>query len=229
MLQLKNKKKIYFYIFSLLFLSSILNNNFRYKFSENFLITNIEIDVNTLKLKDKIFNEIEFLLDKNIFRVNKNDILNKFEELNYLENIQIKKNYPSTLRIKARQTDLIAITYINQKKFFLGINGEFIESNKITTESKLPIIFGKFNISEYFMLQKKLIQFDINHNEIIKYFFHKSKRWDLHFENGVLIKLPNKNISEALKVYKEFKIKNEIRPSTIIDLRIKNRIIIKNV
>ena len=79
------------------------------------------------------------------------------------------------------------------------------------------------------MLQKKLIQFDINHNEIIKYFFHKSKRWDLHFENGVLIKLPNKNISEALKVYKEFKIKNEIRPSTIIDLRIKNRIIIKNV
>ena len=104
MLQLKNKKKIYFYIFSLLFLSSILNNNFRYKFSENFLITNIEIDVNTLKLKDKIFNKIEFLLDKNIFRVNKNDILNKFEELNYLENIQIKKNYPSTLRIKARQT-----------------------------------------------------------------------------------------------------------------------------
>ena len=229
MLQLKNKKKIYFYIFSLLFLSSILNNNFRYKFSENFLITNIEIDVNTLKLKDKIFNKIEFLLDKNIFRVNKNDILNKFEELNYLENIQIKKNYPSTLRIKARQTDLIAITYINQKKFFLGINGEFIESKKITTESKLPIIFGKFNISEYFMLQKKLIQFDINHNEIIKYFFHKSKRWDLYFENGVLIKLPNKNISEALKVYKEFKIKNEIRPSTIIDLRIKNRIIIKNV
>ena len=33
--------------------------------------------------------------------------------------------------------------------------------------------------------------------KINKYYFHKNKRWDLYFENNILIQLPNKNISEA--------------------------------
>ena len=35
--------------------------------------------------------------------------------------------------------------------------------------------------------------------KIIKYYFHKNKRWDLYFKNNILIKLPNKNIDEAIK------------------------------
>ena len=38
--------------------------------------------------------------------------------------------------------------------------------------------------------------------------------------------LPNKNIIEALKLYKEFKQKKFIKDNTIIDLRVNNRIIL---
>ena len=39
--------------------------------------------------------------------------------------------------------------------------------------------------------------------------------------------LPNKNITEAIKIYKEFLNKNLIKSDTVVDLRINGRIILK--
>ena len=94
---------------------------------------------------------------------------------------------------------------------------------------KLPLIFGSFKISEYIELLSLLKNQNINTESILKFYFHKNKRWDLYFENNIIIKLPNKNIEEAIIKYKNLKtFKKEIKPNTTIDLRIANRIIIKN-
>ena len=62
-----------------------------------------------------------------------------------------------------------------------------------------------------FFLKRELLKNQkIDLNEIIKYYFHKNKRWDLYFENNIIIKLPNKNISKAIKLYKNLKIKKII-------------------
>ena len=66
----------------------------------------------------------------------------------------------------------------------------------------------------------------MNTDLISKYYFHKNKRWDLYFENNTIIKLPNTKIEKAIEKYKG--LKKEIKPNTIIDLRITDRIIIKN-
>ena len=50
----------------------------------------------------------------------------------------------------------------------------------------------------------------------------------MYFDNNIIIKLPDKNISNALKVYKKFKEKNDINSNKTIDLRISNRLIMKN-
>ena len=48
------------------------------------------------------------------------------------------------------------------------------------------------------------------------------------FKNNIIIKLPSKNITKALKLLKEFELSNIIPPGTIIDLRIQNRLILSN-
>ena len=65
-------------------------------------------------------------------------------------------------------------------------------------------------------------------DKIVKYFFHKNKRWDLIYKNNTIIKLPNKNLANALKLLNNFKKKNIIEPNSIIDLRIHRRLTIKN-
>ena len=120
MLQLINKYKLYFYIFSFLFLSTIINNNILKIIKQNFLIKDILIETNIPEIDKKIFNEIKYLFSKNIFLINKNNILNEIGFLNFLDNIHIKKKYPSTILIKASKTNVIGMTYINEKKYYVG-------------------------------------------------------------------------------------------------------------
>ena len=204
----------------------MINYNVLNDFKKFFLISNIQIKTNFTKIDKKILTQINYLFDKNIFFIKKNYVLENLTDLNFLENIEIKKNYPSTILIKATKTNIIGMTYLNQKKYYVGLNGRFIYSENLSVEKKVPLIFGVFQISEYIELLSILKKQNINAELISKFYFHKNKRWDLYFKDNTIIKLPNTKIEKAIENYKN--LKKDMKPNTIIDLRIANRIIIKN-
>ena len=223
-----NKKKIYFYLVSFLFLSTFFNNNLINNLKSIFKITDVKVENTKKEINDDILSNTSFLLGENIFFVNKNFLIEKFNKLKFIENISIKKKYPSIINIQTKQTNLIAITYLDQKKYFVGENGNFILAKQISNKKKLPTIFGKFKPDDYIFLQRELLNQKIDLDEITRYYFHKNKRWDLYFANNIIIQLPNKNISEAINLFKKFRSKNNLNSNTIIDLRIKNRLILRN-
>ena len=228
MLQQINKKKIYFYIFSFLFLTTLINQNLFLKLNNNFLLKNIIVKSDTIEIENKIRLSFDYLVNINIFLINKKLIKKKIENLLYLENISVKKKYPSTIIINAKKTDLIAVTFLDQKKYYVGNNGKLILSKNISDNKKLPIIFGKFEINNFIELNNKLEKNGLDINKIIRYYYHKNKRWDLFFRNDIVIRLPNKELINALKLFQNFKKNNAIKPNTTIDLRIENRLILNN-
>lgn len=228
MLQSINKKKIYFYLVSFIFISSTFNNNLISNLKNVFKIREVKVENVKKEINDNILSNTSFLLGENIFFVNKNFLLEKFDKLNFIESISIKKKYPSIINIQTKHTNLIAITYLDQKKYFVGQNGNFIIAKQISNKKKLPTIFGKFKPDDYIFLQRELLNQKIDLDEITRYYFHKNKRWDLYFANNIIIQLPNKNISEAINLFKKFRSKNNLNSNTIIDLRIKNRLILRN-
>jgi len=228
MLQQINKKKIYFYIFSFLFLTTLINQNLFLKLNNNFLLKNIIVKSDSIEIENKIRLSFDYLVNINIFLINKKLIKKKIENLLYLENISVKKKYPSTIIINAKKTDLIAVTFLDQKKYYVGNNGKLILSKNISDNKKLPIIFGKFEVNNFIELKNKLEKNGLDISKIIRYYYHKNKRWDLFFRNDIVIRLPNKELINALKLFQNFKKNNAIKPNTTIDLRIENRLILKN-
>jgi len=231
MLQSKNKQKIYFYLFILLFLTTSFN------FS---LIKNINefsklkiIDINGLNKIDHnaLEQELKILLSKNIFLIKENEILELIENFKFIDKIFIKKILPSKLKISAQKTKFMGITFIDGIKYFIGKNEKLIPYNKIDDNSNLPLIFGNFPISEFLILNNIFEKNKFEINKIKKYYYHKSKRWDIELKDGLLIKLPSKNITKALKIYKIFMLnkKTNIKNKTrIIDLRIPNQVVISH-
>ena len=228
MLQSINKKKIYFYLVSFLFISTIFNNNLISSLKNVFKVREVEVENVKKEISENILSNTSFLKGENIFFVNKNFLIERLDKLNFIENINIKKKYPSTINIVTQETSLIGITYIDQKKHFVGLNGKFIFEKDIINKKKLPVIFGKFNPDEFILLQKELLKQKVNLSHINRYYFHKNKRWDLYFKNNIIVQLPNKNYSKAIELFREFKISNKIASDTIIDLRVENRLILKN-
>jgi len=157
MLQSINKKKIYFYLVSFLFISTIFNNNLISNLKNVFKVREVKVENVKKEISENILSNTSFLKGENIFFVNKNFLIERLDKLNFIENINIKKKYPSTINIITQETSLIGITYIDQKKHFVGLNGKFIFEKDIINKKKLPVIFGKFNPDEFILLQKELV------------------------------------------------------------------------
>ncbi len=224
----KSKKKIYFYIILFFLLTTIINLNLVNIFKKNFLIKSIQINSNNNEINPKIMDKIKYVLNKNIFSVKKEILYDSLHSLQFLENISIKKKYPSSIIVFANKTEFIATTYLNQKKYYIGENGKITNAYDFLSGDKLPIIFGKFNTSEYITFINILKKHGIKIDKINKFYFHKNKRWDLYFDNNILIKLPDSNIEEAIILYNNFKSIEGIKSNSIVDLRIQKRITIKN-
>ena len=60
-----------------------------------------------------------------------------------------------------------------------------------------------------------------------KLYFFPSKRWDILTYDDILIKLPQDNISDSLNLAYKIVNSNEFTNKDLIDLRVKNNLIIK--
>ena len=118
MLQLINKNRIYFYLISFLFLSTISNKQYFSKFKKNFVINKIDIQIDKTYLKQTIFQKTKFLINNNIFFVNTEILKDEVNKLNYLENIEIKKNIPQQFLLKQIKLSLLLLLIRTKKNFF---------------------------------------------------------------------------------------------------------------
>ena len=223
-----SKYKLYLYFFFFIFLSSIFNfeilNNYHNKFSLK------KININGLPIDEKknIQIELDKLKNENIFSLKKDKVLEKLVNFNYLETIYVNKVIPSSININISKTPVLGKTIINGKKFYIGKNGKFINSNLLSEQNNLPSVFGDFQIDEFINLIKKLKKHEIDIENIKRYYYYKNKRWDLLFFNNLTLRLPSKRVEESIKIYKKLLDNNDLMNIKIVDLRVSNQIILTN-
>ena len=87
-------------------------------------------------------------------------------------------------------------------------------------------IFGEFNSTDFLDLKKNIEQSKFTFKELKTLYFFQSNRWDILTNNDILIKLPLNNSLESLNLAYKI-INNDNIEKKIIDLRVKNHLIIK--
>ena len=95
-----------------------------------------------------------------------------------------------------------------------------------TSNNQLPFIFGNPKIDEFLEFKKIIDASQLSYKKIKNFYFFNSKRWDLELKNDIVVKLPQKNISNSLKLISKFLNNKNIRDFKILDARIKNQIIL---
>ena len=224
-----SKKRIYFYLFILLILSSTFNFNLISNFKNLNLVNNINIVGLSKKEANILEKNLEFFKKKNILFISKGEIVQRLNSNTFLDNYNIVKILPSKLLVKVNKTEFIGTTLFNGEKFYIGKNGKLTKVSFVEKEFNLPKVFGNFQVIELLKFQKILKLNNFNLNKIIKYSYFKSNRWDIKFDNKTIIMLPSFNFEKSLQNYKSFIKKNEIKSGQLIDLRMKDKIIISNV
>ena len=223
------KIKLFFYLILFILLSTQITKNQNIVKHSTTTVNYIEVIGMSYENNLKVSESLNSLLFQNIFFINKSDFNNILKDNNLIESFYIKKFYPNEIKINIKQADLLAITNQNGKKFYIGSNGKLISIDKIKNfNKKLPFVFSKNNYNEFVKLKKIIDKSKFQFKEIESFYYFPSNRWDFKTNEGMLIKLPEKNILESLQLANLIKTNVQFKNNKIIDLRISNRIIAIN-
>ena len=220
----RKSKKILLY-FLLLIILGTFNNH---------LVTKIELpklkNIEVLGLNEdtnkKIKNDLIFLKFQNLFFLRSSQIKKIIDTNNSVENYTVFKQFPSTLVIKIEETKILANLYKNGSNYFVGSNGKLIKTEN--KKKNKPFLFGDFTNKEFLKFKRIVDKSKLKYADIKNIYFFDSKRWDIELRNGLLIKLPEKELLESLNLSIELILSKNFKNIGIIDTRVSNQVILSD-
>ena len=217
-------KKIIIYLSLFCFLVSINNITLmNFNFPKIKKIEIIGLNFNERKKIENIINDANF---ENIFYLDKQYLQKKINSINIIEQFEIFKNYPSTLKIFIKETKILAQTKKNGSDYFIGSNGKLILNDY--SVSNIPFVFGDLDINEFLNFKREIDQSNFNFEDITKLYYFKSKRWDIETYQGYLIRLSKDNVKNDLNLFIRLSDEDKFKDELIIDFRQKDQIILND-
>ena len=209
---------------SLLILLTTINSQQSFVISK-FNLKTIIIENNLLLKDEDIKNLLIPFYNKNLILLDNKEFKKALMQNSFIESFNIKKKYPSTLKVKIFEKKPIAVLFNEKNKFYLSEKIELIEFKYLQNYQTLPYVLGNKDDFKIFYSNLKRINFPLD--IIKKYTLFETNRWDLETKNNQVIKLPSKNYTKSLKNFLNLKKKNDFEKYELFDYRINNQLILK--
>ncbi len=224
-MHLQKDKKILVYCFLFIFLGSI--NNKYFTELELFNIKSFNFVGLDKKEKLELLKKLEPIRNQNIFSVSNQQIIEIINSNDLIDSFLVRKNYPSNLNFNIKKASFLAKINIQGRNFLIGSNKKLIKAD--LKNSNLPMVLGNPSLDDFFQITESISKSLIKLKDVNKFHFFKSKRWDLEFKNGILIKLPASNTVEALNNFSKLVDLKQFNNTKIFDLRINKQIIVNEL
>ena len=213
-------------IIALVLLSLLSTISFQYKIPlEKFHLKEINIENNNLVEEKELKKSLAPIYNKNLFFLKRKQIEKLLVQNSFIESFEVKKKYPNILKIKIFEKRPIAVLLNKKNKYYLSEKIDLIQFKNLKNYENLPYIYE--TKKDFKILYNNLIEINFPFDEIKKYKFYETNRWDLQLRDDKIIKLPSKNYIKNLENYLNLKNKNNFKKYKVFDYRIKNQLILK--
>ncbi len=222
------------YFFYLFFIQQKFSKNYVYfiqKYSNtyNFNLINIEINnLNNLNELD-VLSYFDEYKGKSIFLIPIKRIAKDMQLNKWIKELNIQSDYKNTIKVFIEEEQPLGVYIYNNQRILFSKNQVLLKTLTNKEEfNELINFYGQNSINN----SKALISIIENYliRDVKKAIFIENRRWDLLLKNNILLKMPEKNMINALKnynkIYKNVSNK-DLKDIESIDLRINNQAIIK--
>ena len=189
-----------------------------------FTIKNIKVENNKILDSKQILEELENLKGKSLLFVDREIIKSAMRKFDFISSFEVKKIYPTTIKVKIFEKKPVAIYIEKDNKFYISEKGDLIKYLELDYYNSLPLLFGKKNNFNNFFENLKNINFPISTIKSFHYF--EIGRWDITLNNEKIIKLPKENYVNMLENFLLIKNDNSFDNYKIFDYRIKDQLIL---
>ncbi|MDR1362367.1 MAG: FtsQ-type POTRA domain-containing protein [Holosporaceae bacterium] len=203
----------------------------KYKFENPwFLIKKIEFDGNE-RVQDILLLRASGLRYKsNIFSCPIHEVKKKLECVSWVRSAAVHRKFPDTIYVRISERVPIAIFQSKYKLYLVDADGVVLEHDGIGNFDNLPIVLGDGAGKEAVHLLGCLDKFPILRKQLVFALRVGKRRWDMRINKGITVKLPERNISQALSILHELSNSDGFFSDNIksIDLRMLDRVVVSN-
>ena len=186
-----------------------------------------KIEIKNVYLIDKkeIIKKLNQINNKNILFIKKKEIEEPLKSIDFLEKVEVKKIYPGTIIINVFETKPIGILFKNNTKYILDSSSNLVLFKKKMLNDFFPGIFGEDAEKEFVNFFNLLKDNQFPWKEIKNYYYFQIGRWDLQLFSNQTIKLPPNKTADAIQNAIELLNRKDFDNYNIIDLRISGKIV----
>ena len=200
---------------------------------ENFLLDDIVVSGRNRTSSEIILKTINMQRGDNLLKADVVKIKRDLENLPWVRDVDIKRSFfPNILAVRIEEKEVLAIWQLHEKFYPLDVDGYVIEADYVPKEKVLLVVGSKAaeNFIDFLKIIRNVDEEYVKRIKVASYI--SNRRWNVildDIQNGVTIKLPEKNYEEAWKkLIKLEKTKGILkRKLTIIDLRSEGKIVVK--
>ncbi len=192
--------------------------------NHGFVIKNVEITGIKHLNKKNITKIIRSYNNANIFTINIQKIHEEISKNTWVKEASIQRIYPDTIKIVLKEKQPVAIWQNKYGNNLVTKNGEIILEKKLNNfKNYLPIITGNNAHKNLNPILKVLNTHENFAKNIWSLTFVNERRWDIHFNQGLTIRLPSKQVKEAWQKIVSLNESLNILNLGLIEIDLRNR------
>ena len=153
----------------------------------------------------------------------------KLSELPWVEYAEVRKVYPRTIEVTLKERQAFGIWQHGSELSLIERSGRIIGPLRDSKFAGLPLFVGRDAETVAAAFEDELAGWPELKNRVSAYVRVAGRRWDLHLGNGIVLKLPEHNIHDALAVLSRLEAEQGIleRDVAAVDLRLADRTTIR--
>ncbi|MCX8996459.1 cell division protein FtsQ/DivIB [Rhizobiaceae bacterium BDR2-2] len=158
-----------------------------------------------------------------------NDARRKLTDLPWIENAEIRKIYPGTVEVKLREREAYAIWQHGSELSLIEKSGSVIAPLRDNKFAALPLFVGRDAEQAAVTFETLFTGWPELRERVRAYVRVAGRRWDLHLDNGVVVRLPEEDVDGALGRLARLEQEQQVleRDIAAVDLRLGDRMTIQ--
>ncbi|WP_117192506.1 cell division protein FtsQ/DivIB [Rhizobium terrae] len=149
----------------------------------------------------------------------------KLSDLPWVQYAEVRKVYPRTIEVMLKERQAFGIWQHGSELSLIEKNGSVIAPLRDNKFASLPLFVGRDAETDAASFENEMSAWPELKGRVKAYVRVASRRWDLHLDNGVVLKLPEANVGKALSVLARLEKEQRVleRDIASVDLRLEDR------
>jgi cell division protein FtsQ len=190
-----------------------------------FAIENVRVSGNNETSEIDILQLLGLDGATSLVALNVDDARRKLEQLPWVESAEVRKVYPKTIDVVLKERQAFGIWQHGADLSLIERDGSVIAPLRDNKFASLPLFVGRDAETAAAPFLDQMAKYPEIRSRVKAYVRIAERRWDLHLDNGVVLRLPSGDISNSLGVLARLEKSQSVleRDIAAVDLRLSDR------